>query len=259
MGSRRGTAILLAAGGLLAALPRPPARAQEDLAALHAAEAKEADELMTLLYENPGDGAVLAAAAALRERCLRSGNLRSAEFLAGPLAREHPERLDDNRRWVEILVARGKRDRARAALREMVLGRPSDCSAPGMLADLLLEDGDPAAAMEVLAAHLREHPREAAPLYRRAWIALHAAGDRAAARAAVADMRAAAADPATAPAAASWLAENAALLEEEAAAMDRDGEALRSREALLDRGLLAAFAAALLLLAGAFRLARPRP
>jgi hypothetical protein len=128
-----------------------------------------------------------------------------------------------------------------------------------MLADLLLEEGDPAGAMEVLGAHLREHPREAGPLYRRAWIALHRLGDRAAARERLAELRSAAADPATARATASWLEANAAVLEEEAAAMDRDGEALRAREALLDRGLLSASAAALLLLAAAFRLTRPRP
>ncbi len=256
MGGRRGGRAAILAGALAAAAPA--AGAGEDLDSLVAEETRRADELMILLHDHPGDPEVLAAATALRERCLRSGNHRSAEFVAGPLSLARPESLEDRHRYVDILVVRGKRAEAERELRSLVRDRPSDCTAHSFLADLLLGAGDGAGAREAHAAHLREHAREAGPLRARAAIALLDMRDPALCRESVAEMRAAAADPSTPPATAEWLAENAGILEGEAAAAERDGEALRARASSLDGWLAAAFAAGLLALAGAFRLSRPR-
>jgi hypothetical protein len=229
------------------------AEAAEDPVAT--AQAARAEDLMDRLYAGHGNPAAAAETEALlREaetlvgECLESGNYRTAEFVAGQVALHHPDRLDAERRYARILIARGEKGRAEKDLRTHLKERPSDCTAYGLLAGLLEGDGRYRDAMDVHEAHLREHGGEAGPLYSRASLALWGLRDPAAARLETARMREAADRPGTPPGTADFLRENAAGIEKAAGRLEGDRVVLRAAEAKVDGFLWGTLAAAVLAL-----------
>jgi tetratricopeptide (TPR) repeat protein len=201
-------------------------------------------------------GEVFRRANALVEECLRDANLRTAEFLAGQVAGHFPAQLDPRHRYVEILLARGKRARAEADLRSLAKERPSDCRAHRMLGDLLAGEGRFAEAMEAHAAHLAEHPGEAGPLHARASLALWDLRDPDLARECAARMREAAARPGTPARTAAWLERNAGDIAARADRAARDGALLDAHARRLDRILWGTLLAAGLLFGAALRATR---
>jgi hypothetical protein len=249
---RRGAraALLVAAGALAAA----PARAQDPAPDPAAMQARRADELMDRLYADHGNEALLREAEGLLAECLASGNHRTAEYVAGQIVYHRPASLADRHRYVRILLAKGERAAAEKDLRALIRERPTDCAAHGMLADLLRVTGRYREAMEVHAAHLREHSGDAAALDARATIAIWDLRDAAAVREGTARMREAAAAPGTPAATAEWLRSRAAYLDEQAARMDKEGATLRAAESRVDGLLAGAVVAAVIALAGALHL-----
>ena len=250
MGSCRPAALAASASLLLAIAPLRPARGDDT------EEAKRAEDLMTRLYADHGNEELLRQAAALREECLASGNYRTAEYVAGQIVNHRPASLAERHRFEQILLSRGKGEKAEEDLRQQIRERPSDCDAYWMLADLLGSTGRPRDAMEIHAAHLREHPGDAGALRARAALALYDLRDPPAFRETIAALRTAGSAPGTSPEVAAWIREQADRFEAEAAAEDRRRQVLRTREGLLDA--LLAGAAALFLAAGfaAFRATR---
>lgn len=218
----------------------PAAAAQEAAPAIpqeHRAQAGRAQDMVDRLEAGDKTASSLAAARALREECLASGNHRSAKFLAGSIVASFPEQLADHHRYVEILLVRGAVEPAIEALRALVKERPTDCATYAMLSELLVEQGLPARAMDVHAAHLREHAGEAGPLYARAAIALWELRDTTAARAEAEALRRAALEPRVGRETAEWLRSNAAVIEEGAARMEKDRGILGAASRRLDRFL----------------------
>ena len=237
-------AALAAGASLLFVVPPVPAARGDD-----AEQAKRAEALMDgLLAEPSREEPILRQAVALREECLADGNYRTAEFLAGQIADRRRDRLDERHRYQRILLARGKADRAEEDLRGQIRERPSDCAAYGMLADLLVAGGRARDAMEIHAAHLKEHAGEARALEERAYLALYQVRDPDSIREAIAALRAAGHAPGTSPERAAWFEERAGHYEGEATAEDSRRRLLARREGLLDA--LLAGTAALFIAAG---------
>jgi len=250
-----------AASALLALAPAAAA-AQEAAPAIpkeHKAQADRAQEMVDRLEAGDKTASSLAAARALREECLASGNHRSAKFLAGSIVGSFPDQLADHRRYIEILLVRGDVEPALEDLRALVKERPTDCAAYAMLSDLLVEQGLPDRAMDVHAAHLREHAWEAGPLYARAAIALWELRDTATARAEAESLRQAAVQPRVRRETSDWLRANAAVIEEGAARMEKDRGILGAASRRLDRFLWGTLAGAALALAAAGWFTRRRP
>lgn len=211
---------------------------------------------MDRLYADHGDAALLAEAEALREECIRSGNYRTAEFVAGQIVYHRPQQLRDRHRYAEILLARGDRERAEKDLRELLAERPSDCAAYGLLADVLRSGGRVPEAMEVHGAHLKEHPGDAGALYARASMALWDLRDPSAARAEALRMEKAGSGPGVPGSTRRWLADNASWIAKEADRLERDRAALLAAGDRVDRMLWGGLIAAAAALAGAFRFTR---
>jgi predicted Zn-dependent protease len=234
-----------------------PAAAQS-LDPVHEEQAKRAQDVTDRMESGNRTSGDLAAARALREECLASGNHRSAEFLAGRITANFPTQVRDRHRFVDILLARGKTAQAEQDLRDLLKERPSDCIAYGMLAELLAVQGQFGRAMEIHAAHLNEHAGEAGPLYGRAHIALWSLRDGPLAREAAAAMVRAAKGPSLPKETADFLVANAARILEGAERLERDRVVLRDASARVDGILWRAMAGGVLALCAAAWFTRRR-
>jgi hypothetical protein len=245
-------AALLAAA---AAAPAPAAPAEDPVRAL----SDRADSLVERLYAAPGDAALLAEAAALREEALAAGATGVAERVQGQLVYVRPQSRKDRLLYARILRSRGRVREAVKDLRAHLVETPSDCDGYGLLAEILRSEGDHAGAAEVHEAHLREHRDEARPFSALGRLVLWSLRDEARTRAVAGRMRAAADGPEASPRTAPFLRGEAAFLEAEADRLVADRAAVLAAEGradLLLAGALAGFAA---LLAAAFVATRPRP
>jgi hypothetical protein len=190
---------------------------------VHAAQAAAADGIMDRFEAAPRDPAVIRDAEALVDACLEAGNYRTAEFVAGHLVVQSPDRLRERHRYLRILVARGDAEQAERELRLHLRERPSDCAGYGLLAGFLGSSARWREAIAVHEAHLKEHPGDAGALRAAASILVHDLREGAEGRRAVARMRAEAERPGVPPRTASFLAANAEALER--ALLRREGEA----------------------------------
>jgi len=244
----------------VAALPATAAaqEAEPSIPPEHQAQADRAQEMVDRLEAGDKSGGALSAARVLREECLATGNHRSAEFLAGRIVASFPDQLRDEHRFVDILLVRGKRERAERELRQHLVERPTDCAAYAALSDLLLEVGRPADAMAVHALHLKEHADESGPLRARASIALWEMRDVPLARTCVADLRRAADVPGVRGSVSAWLRARADEVEAGATKREKDGAILRASSSRLDRVLWSTALAGAIAIALGGWLTRPR-
>jgi len=255
---RTTSAVAACAAALLASAAHAAPASSDSLAEIHAGQAREAEGLMTALYEDHRNEALLHRADRLVEECIDVANYRTAKFVSGQLVYHFPASLEERHRFLRILMARGDYEEAERDLRTLMKERPSDGESYATLAWLFASRGDFRRCLEVHEARLKEHPGDAATLDARARILLWDLRDFEGARREVGRMREAAARPGIPKPLRDWLLADAGDIEASTDRLEKERGLMLRSEGRLRNSLRAALAASALALAAAFWVTRPR-